>query len=48
MTTSFQSRLGFAPEEGIKAPVKVASIVNVTLTGAMVTGTGVEHTKGCM
>ena len=33
MTTSFISRLGTSPEEGVKAPCKVASTSNITLSG---------------
>lgn len=33
MATSFLTRLGFAPEEGIKAPCVVSSAVNISLTG---------------
>jgi len=33
MATSFQSRLGTSPEEGVKAPVAVATTANITLSG---------------
>lgn len=33
MATSFSSRLGTAPEEGCKAPVKVVASTNITLSG---------------
>lgn len=33
MTSSFQSRLGSAPEEGVKSPCVTASIANLTLSG---------------
>lgn len=33
MATSFLTRLGFAPEEGIKAPCVASSAVNISLTG---------------
>lgn len=33
MTTSFTTRLGNAPEEGVKAPVITSSAVNLTLSG---------------
>ena len=36
MTTSYISRLGFAPEEGVKSPCKVSTISNITLSGEQV------------
>ena len=33
MTTSYESRLGVAPEEGVKAPCVVSSSSNITLSG---------------
>ena len=33
MAGSYQTRLGNAPEEGIKAPVVVATLVNIAITG---------------
>lgn len=42
MATSYETRLATAPEEGIKAPCVVASIANLTLSGAQtVNGTAV-------
>lgn len=34
MTTSYEGRLGTAPEEGVKAPCVVAALSNITLSGA--------------
>lgn len=45
MTSSFVSRLGNAPEEGVKAPVKAASTVDITLSGTQ-TVDGVDLTAG--
>lgn len=43
MASSFQSRLGTAPEEGVKAPCKARSTVNLTLSGEQtVNGTSVS------
>ncbi|TFH51470.1 MAG: hypothetical protein E4H01_00430, partial [Lysobacterales bacterium] len=46
MTTSIQSRLGRAPEEGIKAPVICATTANITLSGTGQTIDGVVTANG--
>ena len=39
MSTSFESRLKTAPEEGIKAPCQAVSLDNITLSGEQTIGT---------
>ena len=45
MAGSFQTRLGNAPEEGIKAPVVVATTGNITLEGEQLIG-GINVVEG--